>query len=228
MRTFWLSALVAATAVTPAIAQEYQLLSFDSSSGSLSVMDTAIGQKVIYLGRFSYWVPESSGGGETYTYSKFLIGTPVGAKQWQSQQIMSRIPGLPDTSEALSFISGSPANGGSLDNLAVGTIFLAGNLNSYAVFSWRDYRGFSPIEAITEIPSAATGVSRDATTIIGNIYSAGANNRVAVKWTTKGEPTLLGLLPGTTSSTARGVSADGSVIVGRRRADSKLFRLPYP
>lgn len=63
----------------------------------------------------------------------------------------------------------------------------------------------------------ATGISRDGSVIVGGAINNDENVSVyeAIRWTEDGGMTHLGDLPdGIFSSTAHGVSADGSVIVG--------------
>jgi len=63
--------------------------------------------------------------------------------------------------------------------------------------------------------SAASGVSADASTIVGVGPSLGyrSTSTEALSWTSNG-PTGLGFLPGGSNSSATGVSADGSTVVG--------------
>ncbi len=56
------------------------------------------------------------------------------------------------------------------------------------------------------------GVSGDGNVVVGEAYAE--NGIQAFRWTPPNSMTFLGVLPGTSKSVAKGVSADGSIVVG--------------
>jgi probable HAF family extracellular repeat protein len=117
----------------------------------------------------------------------------------------------------------SSAAGASQD----GSLIVGEGESSSGNEAWKWTSG-SSMQALVGIPGAqvkscAQAVSSDASTIVGyaNTDSASTNDAEAVRWTGTGHGTIetLGALPGAPvpNSTARAVSGDGSIIVGRAK-----------
>jgi probable HAF family extracellular repeat protein len=117
----------------------------------------------------------------------------------------------------------SSANGASQNgSLIVGE---GGSSSGNEAWRWTSGSGMQVLVGIpgAQIASCAEAVSSDASTIVGyaNSDSASTNHTEAVRWTGTGHGTVetLGALSGAPSpnSTARAVSGDGSIIVGRAK-----------
>ena len=117
----------------------------------------------------------------------------------------------------------SSAAGASQD----GSLIVGEGESNNGTEAWKWTSG-SQMQALVGIPGAqiascAQAVSSDASTIVGyaNTDTASTGHPEAVRWTGTGHATIetLGALPGAAapSSTARAVTGDGSIIVGRAK-----------
>ena len=74
--------------------------------------------------------------------------------------------------------------------------------------------------------SSARGLSADGTVIVGQSNLAGGDLRAVAWYGKNANPVNLGVLNGGSSSFARTVSADGSVIIGGQRIHQQLIPMP--
>ncbi len=109
----------------------------------------------------------------------------------------------------------SGANGVSADGSLVVGQFAPPKFGDLAII-WPE--GGSPqVIGFPPLSSVAKGVSADGSVVVGKTGSD------AFRWTQTGGLELLGLLPGSSSSSASGVSADGSLIVGQSGGEAFLW-----
>lgn len=78
-----------------------------------------------------------------------------------------------------------------------------------SAFRWTEAAGMQTLD----VPGWAHGVSGDGSIVVGEAFESLGSSQ-AFRWTEATGPTRLGMLPGTSYSSAFGISTDGSVIVG--------------
>jgi probable HAF family extracellular repeat protein len=145
-----------------------------------------------------------------------IVGSSVSANAQESFRWSAA-----DGMSALGFLPGSQgrpnsANDASNEGTIVGAAPNAGNLvNAYR---WTAADGMTSLGTLGGSTSSAQAITPDGSVIVGG--SSSAQGMQAFRWTSAGGMVGLGDLPGGEfDSQARGVSADGSVVVGFSRVE---------
>ncbi len=97
----------------------------------------------------------------------------------------------------------------------------SGSTNYYDAFQWTAEGGIQNLNTTANSYSFGKAISGDGSVVVGELRTWSGQVR-AYRWTSSSS-TDIGLLPGATKSSAWGVSADGSVVVGVSYGYSPLF-----
>jgi probable HAF family extracellular repeat protein len=124
------------------------------------------------------------------------------AFRWTREGGMESLGALEGSGD--SYPGGTNSDGSVIVGLCVFGIFG----DHTAAFRWTAVTGMQPLFPIPGPDSGAAAVSAD------GLVVAGIQDRAAFVWSAAGGTVWLGILPGHTRCEVRGISADGSVVVG--------------